>query len=545
MFIKVNKSKNFFYLQLVTSYRENNKVKHKVITNLGRFDVLLGNNEIAKMGKKLLNLSGNQIDDIFDMREVDRFCYGDVVYKKIWDKFDIDGILNSLVRGSKITFNISEVVYLLVIDRLLKPRSKLASYNGQKKYININEISLQHIYRSLDILSAGKETIEEYLYERHKNLFNLSVDVVFYDVTTFHFESVREDELRGYGYSKAGKFNEVQIVMGLLVDVEGRPIGYDLYPGETFEGKTLEKILENLSKRFEIRRLIFVADKGLNSAENLHKIKRLGYDYIVSSKIKNSNKLLKKEILSEEGYNESNQIADEGEENHLKYKIIKDHKVRYKDESGHYHQLTDQLVITWSSKRAEMDMINRERQIRKAEERIKKKKKPENKKGANRYIATDGDIQIKGLDKRRIEEDAKWDGYYGIQTTESNLSTEKIIEHYHNLWRIEESFRIMKTTMKTRPIYHWTEKRIEGHFVLCFIAFLLERNLESKIKSNRIETSPEKIKSALNSLELSEIELNEQKYLLKGKSDSLANKLLNIFRIKHPENLILKEELNL
>ncbi|MEW5897974.1 MAG: IS1634 family transposase [Bacillota bacterium] len=192
----------------------------------------------------------------------------------------------------------------MAVQHLLEPRSKLATYHHQDRYVQLPPVDLNHLYRSLDILWEQKETLEEYLFFKNRHLFNLKVDVVFYDVTTFHFESVKADTLKDFGYSKAGKFKEVQVVLGLLIDCEGRPIGYELFPGSTFEGNTLDTALEKLEQRFGIRRVIIVADRGLNSKFNLKRIVEKGYGYIVASRIKNMPKKIQEEILNSTGYAE-------------------------------------------------------------------------------------------------------------------------------------------------------------------------------------------------------------------------------------------------
>jgi transposase len=263
----------------------------------------------------------------------------------------------------------------------------------------------------------------------------------------------------------------VQVVMGLLIDMEGNPIGYDLFPGNTFDGNTLLEALAALKQRFSIRKLIFVADKAINSNKNLHLIKAAGYDYIVSARLKNSAKKIKDAIFCSQGYHclTTNQTGDTT----FKYKVLKDHKVSYRDNQGSTHQLTDNLIITWSSERAQRDRKDRERQINKAQKMIDKHHNIATKKGYQRYIATEGEHKVVGLDQQRIAEDAWWDGYYGIQASATNLDATGVIEAYHQLWKIEDSFRVLKSTMQTRPIFHWTPKRIKGHFVACFMAFVL------------------------------------------------------------------------
>ena len=385
---------------------------------------------------------------------------------------------------------------------------------------------LQHLYRALDILADKKEEIEEYLFKANVNLFNTEIDVVFYDVTTLYFESVIRDTLREFGFSKDLKVKEVQVVSGLLLDQEGRPIGFDIFAGNTFEGGTIKIILDKLDKRFQIKRLIFVGDCAILSKENLQIIKDLGYEYIVGSRIKNKTKEIKDKILDKEGYIE---VMREDEDETFRYKEIEIGKER--------------LICGYSSKRARKDKEERERLIEKANEILQRGKPILSKRGALRYIKIES-IEGNKIDKERIEEDEMWDGYYGVETNSKNLTGPDILNIYHNLWKIEEAFRVLKSHLEARPIFHWTEKRIRGHLVLCFIAFLIERTLEIELKQNNIEYSPEKIREALNSLQFSEIEIEGQRFYLRSKVEGLANDILRILKIRIPPNITTPEVFN-
>ncbi|RMG77438.1 MAG: IS1634 family transposase [Bacteroidetes bacterium] len=537
MFIKVTKSKNYHYLQIVESYREGGKTRHRVLFNLGRFEKLSGNQQLLSLGKRLLKLGGQPVEPL-ELEEETRLCYGHKVYQKLWDKFQLSKILTQVSRTNRIRFDLCAVIFYLVVERLLSPSSKYASWQNQAAYLDLpQDIPLQHIYRSLDVLAQRKELIEQELFKRHRTLFNMKVDVVFYDVTTFHFESNHADELRDFGFSKAGKFNEVQVVMGLLVDKEGRPIGYELFEGNVFDGKTLVKALKILKERFEIRKLILVADKGLNSGANLHLIKQAGYEYVVSCRLKNESKKIKETALNQQDFQVVRADKITGAVT-FQYKIIAEHNIQYKDEQGIKHTLKDNIVVTWSAKRAKRDRLKRQRLIEKAQQMIEQGKIPNNKKGAKKYLLTQGKEKVQGMDEEKIKKDAAWDGFYAIQYSDPNLSYDKILEHYHLLWKIEESFRVLKSTLHTRPIFHWNPKRIKGYFVLCFIAFLLERNLELILKQKNIEGfSVEKIKAALNSLQVSKILLNGQSLYIKGKHLPLATKILQALNIKALKNL--------
>jgi transposase len=551
MFVKITRSKNFKYVRLVHSFREGNKIKHEVIANLGRLDQFENNPSWQNAIKKLGEIAGIKSNNIESCSEATITNWGYLVYKKLWKIFKLDHILPEIqsVQG-KSEFDLNNACFLMTIQHLLSPTSKLGTYHKQQRYTNFSDVDLNHMYRSLDILCENKELIESHLFRMNQDLFNMKVDVVFYDVTTFHFESVRKDSLRDFGYSKNAKFNEVQVVLGMLVDCEGRPIGYELFPGNTTEGKTLEAALNSIEKRFSIRRVIIVADRGINSKINLKTITDKGYGYIFSARIKNMSDNIKSTILSQENYITLNK---NNEDEIIKYKII-DYANVIKIENPNYLKtnkenkrfkftLSENLVITYSDKRAKKDRADRERLLKKAKEYLgdKGKIRNSNKRNGKKYIKELGEADWT-LDLEAIEEDEKWDGYYGIQTSEKKLSVEQITSAYRTLYKIEESFRIMKSTLEVRPIYHWTENRIKGHFVISFLAFLLERTLEYKLKNAKIPASPERIRDAINSMQFAEVEVDGKSYLVKTKSDELSSKILRHLKIQPPKNIVSTAE---
>jgi len=556
MFLKTTISRGYKYLQIAESYRQDGVSKHKIIANLGRADVLInsGLENIVAALHKLVKKGKSNLGDITTLKEKSRQNYGYIVYKKLWNKYSLTELLTTIAGKKKTEYHFAQIVFWLVINRLLSPSSKRHHYLHRERYIEVDKESELHaIYRSLDLLSSSKEKLEEELFNKNINLFNMQIDVVFYDVTTFHFESQKSDELRDFGFSKANKVNEVQVVMGLLIDNQGRPIGYELFTGNTFDGHTMLRILKKLKEKFKINQVIIVADKGLNSKMNFKEIKSNGFDYIVSSRIKNMGKKIQDEILNDEGYKKTKKAQDEddpeGNNEEFRYKIIDyENKLTYTDkESGKKEKiiLKEKLVCTYSSKRAAKDYRDRERAIAKAKEVLDKQDygKLKNKKGYKKYINTkEKQMQEYSLDEAKIKNDSRFDGYYAIAYSRLDLSPQEVIEQYHNLYRIEESFRILKSTMKTRPIYLRTKAHIEGHFVICFLAFLLERELELRLRKRKIEYSSEKIKEALNSLEFSEIEIEKEKYYLKGKQKNLASKILAVLKIKQPIKLLTNEQ---
>jgi transposase len=535
MFIKLNKSKNRTYVQLVQSYRQDGQTKHEVLFNFGNLEELQQNPSLKNIANKLLELAGVKL--AFDLanitQEAEIFNWGYLVYRNLWKKFKLDMVLERIqTKAGKSKFNFNDACFLIVLQHLLAPGSKLNTHEEQEHYVKLPKVDLHHLYRSLDILCDNKELIESHLFNMNRDLFNMQVDVVFYDVTTFHFESTTKDAIKNFGFSKANKINEVQIVLGMLTDCEGRPIGYELFPGNTFEGKTLEVALDAIGKRFGIRNIIIVADRGINNKLNLKQITDKGYGYIVASRIKNLNKEIKNKIFTADDY----KILTE-ENGVVKYKVI-DYINKFKHEKQTI-KLSEKLVITHSEKRAAKDKKDRERLLEKAEYLLadKSKIKASNKRGGKKYLQAIGDTDWK-LDKEALARDEKFDGYYAIQTSEHDLSVEAILDAYHSLWKIEESFRIMKSTLEVRPIFHWTPDRIKGHFVICFLAFLLERTLEFKLRTNQIQASPSNIREAINNMQFAAIEFNEQKLFVKTKGTELGSKILRTLKIQPPRNVM-------
>ncbi|MDN5365648.1 MAG: hypothetical protein PWP44_851, partial [Thermacetogenium sp.] len=246
---------------------------------------------------------------------------------------------------------------------------------------------------------------------------------------------------------------------------------------------------------------------------------------------------------SPEGYQEIISSDSTEPEDRIRYKII-DYINSFKDEDGNVYNLEENLIITYSEKRARKDRADRERLIEKAKTLLadKSRIKSSNKRGGKRFLKEIGADSDWVLDEEAIKRDEQFDGYYGIQTNEKNLSAKEVLDAYHNLWKIEESFRIMKSTLEVQPVFHWTEVRIKGHFVVCFLAFLLARTLELRLQNAGIKASPEKIREAINSMNFAKVEIDGKAYYIKTKGVDLGNKILRLLRMKQPNNVIAADD---
>ncbi len=385
----------------------------------------------------------------------------------------------------------------LVLARIINPVSKLKTTEYWKNHNNV-DVSVQTIYRFLDRLDKNyKEEIELISYKYTKRILK-KISVVFYDMTTLYFEINEEDDLRKIGFSKDGKFQKPQIMLGLLVGQDGYPIGYDIYEGNTFEGKTMIPFIERLQVKYGFAKPIIIADSGLLSNKNMEELKEKKYQFILGARIKNESNKIKEEIL-EKTINLTNG------------KNISIQKAETK------------LVVSFSNSRSKKDMYNREKGVRKLKIKIntgKLTKQSINNRGYNKFLKLKSEVKVE-LDKNKIEEDKKWDGLKGY-ITNTTLSNDEIIGNYQNLWKIEKAFRISKNDLRIRPIFHYKKERIEAHICLSFVAYTIYKELERLLKAKKSEISVTKAIESLDSI----YEINV-KLPVSGESTSVMADLSN------------------
>ena len=548
MFLRKAKSNGYEYLMLVESVRENKKVKQRMLYNFGRTDTIKQDAMFHKMVERLndflkpdVDKNDNTVGNEPHTRTEGELChYGYFAYLKLWHSLGIAGCLEALGKRTKAVYSLSDTAFLMAVQHLLEPHSKLGTYIRQQKYLFHDPVELRNLYRCLDQLAANKEFIENRLFDENFTKINQTVDVVFYDVTTFSFESRVKDELRNFGFSKDCRFNEVQVVLGMIIDANGLPIGYELFSGNTFDGKTMTEALKNIRNRFGIHRVIIVADRGLNSKVNLKLIREAGYGYIVAGRIKQMPAAVTALILDDSGYDE---MADG-----VRYRVI-EHNNKIKDENGETTVLEENLIITYSKKRADKDRHDRQRLIEKAEKMLEQPStvKAGTKRGGRKYLKETGDTSY-ALDQSLIERDSRFDGYYGIQTSEKGMTPPQVSEAYHMLWKIEESFRIMKSTLEVRPVFHSSPTRVKGHFVMCFLAFMMERHMELLLNNCQAENTPDRIRESLNTMQVVKFEegssASDNQYL-KIKNDRLASKIFDVLEIPIPGVMNTENELRI
>lgn len=365
----------------------------------------------------------------------------------------------------------------LVLARLSFPKSKLKTTEYLFRYKDI-DWDEDRLYRYLDKLhNKQKELVQQISFKHTLGLLKNNIGVVFYDVTTLYFEIDEEDELRKTGFSKEGKHQSPQIVLGLLVSKNGYPLAYEIFEGNKFEGHTMLPVIETFKSKYNLTQLIIIADSGLLSNTNVNQLRERNYEFILGARIKNESRVVQEKILSLKLSN--------GESAIIKKDGLK-------------------LIISYSEDRAKKDRYNREKGLRKLEKQIirgRLTKANINNRGYNKFLKLEGEITVI-MDKEKVIEDSRWDGLKGYLTN-ANLTKDQIIENYQHLWQIEKAFRISKTELKIRPIYHRLQRRIEAHICLSFTAYKVYKELERQLKEKKSLLSVNKaIEIAENIMEI-------------------------------------------
>jgi transposase len=313
-----------------------------------------------------------------------------------------------------------------------------------------------------------KEAVQQISYQHTKQILGDEIRMVFYDVTTLYFEIEKEDTLRKTGFSKDGKHQNPQIVLGLLVSANAYPLAYDIFEGNKYEGDTMLPIIDSFRQKYSFETLTIVADSGLISERNIQDLEERGYKYILGARIKNQPRSIEEQIHALDLRDGECQII-------------------WKDPGT-------ALVISFSARRARKDYFNRERGLKRLEKQIisgKLTKSSINKRGYNKYLKLEGEMDI-SIDREKFDADGKWDGLKGYQTNDKSLSGQQVMDSYRQLWKIEKAFRISKHDLKIRPIYHRVQRRIEAHICLSFAAYKVYKELERQLYSKNASISAEK-----------------------------------------------------
>jgi len=463
--IKTSQGKLREYLLIVENKRISGKVRQRVVANLGRLDLFKETNLADILVDKIKHYT--KTSRLMDMASTS--CewakeYGIIlVLRRLWEEIGLDELFRKYLRQYKYRSDLAEAILILIISRLLSPGSEhhTATWMNSVYASKWESLQLQHLYRALDFIYHHKTDLEKDLFFKTADLFNQELDLVMFDTTSIKYWGEGEDvNILQYGYSKEKRGDLKQLIIGILMTKDGLPCACEIFPGNTSDLKSFLYTIEKLKEDYRIGKLIWVADRGMVSTDNISKLNELKQEYILGVKMRQFNQEKKDKFLSLDG------MFPVRDDLYIKEIVIPN--------EGRY-------IICFNPKEAEIERKKREffRQV--LEKKIEKSTTKEwiIKNGYRKYIdITEGEIE---LNEKRLRQEFQFDGKW-VLLTNSKLDSKQVALYYKDLWQIEASFRDLKDDLETSPIYHWTERRIISHIFVSFLSLLLKITFNRRLK---------------------------------------------------------------
>ena len=499
MYLQIGNNRGRKYLSIVQGYRDplTKKVRHRTVKSLGYLDQLVKHypdpvayfrsiteemNQKAALEMQPVTLSLDPKETLTEDKG-NRKNIGYAALSKLYHELGLDIFFYNNSRSFKSEFNTNNIMKLLIFSRILAPASKRKTYEQKDRYFENMEFSLDDVYRCLTQVLTFKDALKLHLHRKMKDQFGRSTELVYYDVTNYYFETDRQDDLKRKGVSKEHRPDPI-VQMGLLMDTQGIPISYDLFPGNMNDCETLMPILDKVKKEYQVGRTIIVADKGVNTADNIAFSLVRGDGYVYSQTVRGANRELKDYVLDLSGYRQF------GDGCKIKSRLYPREIAVSNAEGGRTKIRIDEKQVAFYS--AEYDSkakADRNPALMKARELVNNPSRY-NKAisyGAAKYVRNlvfdpnTGEIittkQKPFFDEEKLREEEKFDGYYAIVTSEWKKKDQEIMEIYRGLWRIEEAFKVTKSDLAARPVYLSRNDHIEAHFLICFVALVIARLL--------------------------------------------------------------------
>lgn len=500
-----NKKTGRTYLSIVHNYRDKltKTTKAKTIESLGYLDELEKKYEdpMAFFEAKVQRMNQQREAENFTMsfqigrderiqkEAINRKNFGYAVLSQIYHELGIHSFLINRQRHTQQTYDANAIMKLLVFSRLLYPASKKKAYAQKARFFETTPFSLDDLYRCLSFFNQHKEALQLWLHEQIRQRYGRQTDLVYYDVTNYYFEIDQGDELRKKGVSKEHRPNPI-VQMGLFMDTQGIPITYGLYPGNQLDKQTFIPMLRKIQQDFSLGRLIVVADKGMTTGDNIWYTLSAKNGYILSYSVRGADQAFKDYVLDPDGY------RAQGDGFKIKSRLYpREITVTARNGKKIKKQVDEKQVIFYSEKYARKAKADRASALEKAKRLIQEPSRYNRatSSGAAKYVknltfdAKTGEIMKTSqaalfFDEEKLKREEELDGYYAIVTSEYQEADEHIIDLYRGLWKIEESFKVTKSDLETRPVYLSTQAHIEAHFLTCFVSLVIARILENRLK---------------------------------------------------------------
>ena len=543
MFARIKKSGNREYLQIVENNREGTKVKQRVLVTLGRLDQLHENNAVETLIKSLSRFSEQTLLIISNTHNPSsstlRIGPG-MIFDRLWKETGIEEAIKRLLEGRRFDFNVERVLFTTVLHRLMTSGSDRFCEQWQQdfKIRGVKNIPLHHFYRAMAFLGEDRELnqdekklsaertkdmIEEELFFLQRDLFS-DLEMVFFDTTSIYFEGEGGENIGQHGYSKDNRPDLYQMIVGVILDNNGRPLCCEMWPGNTADIKTIIPIMEKVRKRFKIKKFCIVADRGMISRETIEYIEKPESEltYILGVRMRKV-AAVRDDVLSRGGrysevYPESLLSKDPSP---LKVKTVMQDGKRY--------------IVCYNSKQARKDGADRAAIIKSLEDKLKHGAKSMiGNKGYSRYLKVDkGGVTI---DRDKIQNEERFDGKW-VLTTNTALTAEEVAIKYKELWKVEYVFRSMKSILFTRPIFHQRDDTITGHVFCSFLALVVLKELERRMEKAGHEFHWKEIRQDLESLQEIDIEDEGRKFVMRTECRGICGKVFQAVGVALPPTM--------
>jgi hypothetical protein len=539
MFFRQKRSGGYVYLQIVENRWEKGRSKQRVIATVGRLDQLQASGQLdgllqsgAKFAEAVLVLTAHRRGDAPAIRHC-RIGPA-LIFGRLWDALHIPRIIERLLAGRHFGLPLERILFLTVLHRLFASGSdRSCVLNWKERYAipGIEAVDLHHVYRVMawlgerlpDDEQAGatpfaprctKDAFEEALFDRRRDLFS-HLDLVFFDTTSIYFEGEGGVELGQYGHSKDHRPDCKQMVVGAILDGEGRPLCCELWPGNVTDVKTLIPVVDRLQQRFRIRSMCIVADRGMISAETIAQLQAEDrkVHFILGARLRNVKEIYE-EVLSRGGrYREVRGPREKSTDpSPLKVKEVHVEERRY--------------VICLNEEQARKDHADREAIVESLREQLKHGDKAlVGNKGYRKYLHSEGPKFT--IDEAKVKWEERFDGKWVLQTDLEELTAEETALQYKQLWMVEEMFRTVKTLLETRPIFHKCDETIRGHVFCSYLALLLRKELQDRLEAQGDKLEWAELLRDLEALQYTEVENDGKRFLLRS---DLAGTTAAVFR---------------
>ena len=492
MFLRKNRSSKTgrTFLSIVQGYRDAaGKNRHKTVMKVGYLDVLekeyqdpivhfeqVARKMTAEIREKTQPIKLSiSFDQTMPAGTDTRKNFGHIVFSKLYHELELDYFINNRRRYTDARYNHNAIFKMLVYSRLLSPCSKKRSFERRNMLFDKRDFSLDDVYRALSFFARFKDQMLLAMHKRIGKLYGRDTSLVYYDVTNYYFEIDKQDDLRRKGVSKEHRSDPI-VQMGLFMDTDGIPLTYGLYPGNMLDKQTLIPMIHEVRKKYELGRFIVVGDRGMMAGDNIRQILLDLCGYVLSYSIRGADAAFKDYVLEQSGYRD---IGTDGFR--IKSRIYP-REIYVSTLKGKKKKISidEKQIVFYSPKYAQKAKADREAVLSKAQKLISSPSAyaKATSYGAAKYVK---DLTFSPNSGEVIAEEQKYDGYYAIVTSELDKPDEKIVEIYRGLWKIEDSFRVTKSDLETRPVYVSRQDHIETHFLICFVALVLVRLIEKML----------------------------------------------------------------